>query len=300
MALTCVRGRPFAAGAWLALAACLKLFPGLLLLVALWRRDWRMLLGFGAGCVALLLVLPALVAGPQAAVRHNIRLLETMILPHAGLTQDAAHAPKVKELQRAVDSQSIAALIHNARDFEGVRSRKRIEPTRHEKLAHAAVGAALLFATFFAARRRGKADDAPARADGETPLRIPAPAPPQTRPQTRHEAAVTLHLLGALTVLSIVLSPVSHLHYFALLVAPVTFLVGRIIDLGPTVDMNPRAWALLLTLLLCLALPLLPGLEKVKLLGLSAYAALGVWALCLHAAWLERRPAAAAAEETPT
>jgi hypothetical protein len=57
------RGWPLCAGALLAVATAIKLFPGLLFLFFLLRRQWRALLG-GAVAFALIVVLTAAVLGP--------------------------------------------------------------------------------------------------------------------------------------------------------------------------------------------------------------------------------------------
>src|SRR5262249_44081148 len=53
-----LRGRRLAFGGWLALAACVKIFPAFLLAAPLWRRDWRALAGAGLGLAFGLVVLP--------------------------------------------------------------------------------------------------------------------------------------------------------------------------------------------------------------------------------------------------
>ena len=55
--------RPVAAGAWLSLGIAVKIFPVMLALVPLLRRDWRCLAAIGVGAVIGLFLIPALMVG---------------------------------------------------------------------------------------------------------------------------------------------------------------------------------------------------------------------------------------------
>jgi len=60
--------RPIAAGLWLALGITIKIFPGILVLVPLVRRDKKCLGAIVIGCVVGLFVIPALFMGPAQTI----------------------------------------------------------------------------------------------------------------------------------------------------------------------------------------------------------------------------------------
>ena len=60
-----IHNRRWRAGACLAGMACLKIFPAYLILYPLWRRDWRAAAGWAIGLFVGLLLVPALVLGPE-------------------------------------------------------------------------------------------------------------------------------------------------------------------------------------------------------------------------------------------
>ena len=60
--------RPIASGVWLSLGIAIKLFPGVLLLVPILRRDWRCITAVAVSCLIGLFVIPAVLVGPSDTV----------------------------------------------------------------------------------------------------------------------------------------------------------------------------------------------------------------------------------------
>ena len=96
-------GRPGRAGVWAGLAAALKVFPGLLLVYFLVRRQWRALgAGLAAGAAATLVALLPL--GPRGIVQalENWATLALHGQSHLGETVAALHMQKLGRLAYAL------------------------------------------------------------------------------------------------------------------------------------------------------------------------------------------------------
>lgn len=74
-------GRRRAAGAWIALGAALKVYPALLLLLPLARRDRHCVLGFAVTLALLVALPPAIAMGPQRAWDATWTWTRTVLLP---------------------------------------------------------------------------------------------------------------------------------------------------------------------------------------------------------------------------
>lgn len=177
-------GRRFASGAWLAAAAALKITPGLLVLYPLVRGDRRALVGFAAGAVVLLLAFPAAFFGFGGAVRENLKVVEQVLTPGATGGGDQTRSRELTNLT-ATDSSSFQVVIHNWQ--HPVRWFRPHDATSTTRLAHWAISGAMLAATLLVIRRRRDAGPAD-----------------------------QLVMLGSLTLVMLLMSPVSHNHHFAM------------------------------------------------------------------------------------
>ncbi len=252
-----VRGRRGTAGLFLAGAICLKIIPAFLLILPLWRRDGRCLGGCAVGLVLGLVVVPAAAFGPADAVACYRELVRVLIAPALGLGADGSRVRELIDVP-ATDSQSFQAVLHNAAHPE-----RRTRPRTASPLvrrAHWLLGGAMTALTLWAFRRRDP--------DGRT----------------------TTLLAGALVLNMILLSPVCHLHYFALAVPLVMGLIA------PAVHRSVfpgRALTLLLAVnLAATAVPSLPGAAVLRDGGLAAAAALLLWAAACVTARRSRPPGA--------
>lgn len=204
-----VRGRGFGAGVWIASAAVLKLFPALLGLIALLRRDWKTVGGCFAGAAFFLAVMPASLLGPERMVELNKRFAEVMLLPHAGAMVDAdggEQGKKVDELQRTRDNQSLMSIYFAATNLERVRESEQIEPGLDARVFHVAGSVALLGLSIWAWWRLRRA-----RSTWEIPLTV-----------------------GLLSSVMLAISPVCHLHYFVLAIPLIAVLWGIGLDRSAT------------------------------------------------------------------
>ncbi|HUR56040.1 MAG TPA: glycosyltransferase family 87 protein, partial [Gemmataceae bacterium] len=107
--------KSFASGVWLAGAVAVKVIPGLLLLFALVQRDRRAVVGFVAGSVLLLGVVPAAFFGPAGAIRENLKMFDQVIAPGATGGGDQTRADELTGV-KATDSHSFLVVIHNIRN----------------------------------------------------------------------------------------------------------------------------------------------------------------------------------------
>lgn len=271
--------RPMSAGAWLAVAACVKMFPAYVGLYALAARKGRIVTGAIIATIAMMVALPAVVLGPERMALVNHAFAHSMLLPQLGLTKpDPAGVDKVDELQHATGNQSFMAIIHGTRNLADVLRDRKIPPTRNEKLVHAALSAlitAISLVAILRALRRNRANivTSPNRDD--------------------------LLAIATLAAAMLPISPVCHNHYFALHLPLVAALIARQMDRQTHVDLNVRAWALIALYLLAAILPRLPGLEALRPLGLNLYAGLGLWALGVCALWQAPRPAMPGRTDNP-
>jgi hypothetical protein len=251
-----VAGRRFTSGVWLAGAITLKVIPAFLVLFPLARRDARSLAGLAAGLVVLLGVVPAAVWGVQGAIDANRKVVELVLRPGATGGGDQTRA---KELTggKSTDSQSFQAAIH-AWVYPD-RNARPDDPSRETRLAHWAIGGMLTLLTLLAARRLGDS------------------------------LADRLVFLGCLCVLMVLLSPVSHMHYYAMVFPLAAGLWLRSLARRPGA-ICADAWttATLVAWGVMTAIPLFPGpvFDRLREAGFATAASVGLWAF---GAWVMHR-----------
>jgi alpha-1,2-mannosyltransferase len=267
MAAGLLRGQRFRAGMCLAGMICIKVFPAYLALYPLWRRDVRCLSGCAVGLLLGMVMIPLAVFGPAQTVRHYEKWAHVLLGPALGVGDDQSRATELIRVV-ATDTQAFQATIHNTiyRD----RATRPVQVAGWVRVAHWLIGAALTGLTLLAARRR------------------------------RIEGARAVLLLGALTTIMLLLSPVCHLHNLALS----TMLVGGLVMLDW--ERTGRAhigWGLTGLFALYLALniaPQFPGMELTRDLGLAMYGALLLWLMAVVKLWRTPRvPAACGLPQAP-
>lgn len=256
MALSLVRGRAFLAGVWLAAATVLKVFPALLVIYPMLRRDWRCLAGFATGLVMGLAVLPAILLGPGDALRHSLVWAERIMLPAFGL---ADPGPLLGEIHgmTSTDNQSFKAVIHHWQHVGTPRASMPKEPDTLVRLAHFGLGGVFTLAVVLAAGLHPWVG-APRRSDPrEAPLR------------TGDTGRQTVLILGLLTCVTLMASPVVHLHYYVLAMPLVSALVIHAMHRSPTGELPPWVWACLAIYIIGNTLPRLPGFEATRYWGMA-------------------------------
>src|SRR5262249_25346647 len=154
-----VRGKRFQAGAWLAGAVCLKVFPAYLLLIPAVRRDGRCLFGFAVGMFVGLVVIPAAALGPRQAQRALEDFARVMLAPALGLGDDGSRSEELLQLN-GTDNVSFQAVFHYWQHPDPLRRPSR--PAPWTKRAHLLLAAGLTLATVLLAaawrRRAGGVD----------------------------------------------------------------------------------------------------------------------------------------------
>jgi hypothetical protein len=191
------RGARFAAGAFLSIPAAIKLFPPLLLLYPLWRREWRMAFGVAAGLALAVAVLPAVTLGPTRTVECYQTWFEVLVKPGLGHGTDSSRTTELTGMS-ATDNQSLLAFLHNWQ-YRGVaRENRPSQAAPWARRCSYAIGAVLLGVMLVAFARR-RQDSAPE----------------------------LLVLSGLLIGLGFLISPVVHNYYYILLMPLVTALLAH-------------------------------------------------------------------------
>jgi len=211
-------------------------------------------------------VIPAAVWGGREAVALNARMVAGVLAPGAGADGDKTRA---KELTNATatDSQSFQAAIHVW--LYPDRWTRPVDADRGTRLAHWAISGALTLTTVLVALRR--------------------------RPTAPGDQLV---LLGGLVALMLLVTPVSHMHYYCYglpLVCGVWLKglaerPGRLVP-DPATVLAAATWGA------ATALPLFPGdwAEVLRQHGFGTVATLGLWAYGLSV--MGRRANAVASAE---
>jgi alpha-1,2-mannosyltransferase len=246
------------AGLWLAGAICIKIIPAFLLVFPLWRRDWRFLGGCAAGLVLGLGAVPLAAMGPERTLFCYKQLAAGVLLP--GLTHEG-DPTRAKELtdMNGTGSQSFIVVGHNL-----------LNPDRNLRPAHAepalrlaALGLAALMGllTLGLARRRWL---------------------------TAASVSDMYVSWGALVLVMLFASPVSHMHYYALAVPLVMGLHER----WQATGWGFGGW---LALGACFygaqLLPHIPAIDQLRDFGLPLSMGLALWTFAMVA--LARRAPAA-------
>jgi hypothetical protein len=250
-------GRSFAAGWWLAGAICLKLFPLYLLVYPLWRRDRRLMASCALGLALGLVLIPAAFFGPAKALSYAQEWNQVLIQPALLGGADRSRAGELLDIN-ATDNQSFVALIHRWRNLGetiGVPRPSRSRPLEPwATTAHWTIGLLLTAAALLAAGRR------------------------------RRGSPIDEELfLGSLVIIMVLSSPVSHLHYFTLTVPLAMGLVMTSRN-GAVYPQRKSLW-LLAAFAAASALPLIPGLEALRDLGLASFGALALWCAGTITVW---------------
>jgi hypothetical protein len=246
MIICLLKERRFAAGLFLALPVCIKLYPAFLLLVPLVRRDGRFFAGSACGLTLGLLLVPLAVFGPRGTLETYRRFNEVLIRPALGLQGDPV---RDMELTGAVatDSQSFSALLHNFAYPDRVTRPAVFEPWTRR--AHWGLGALFTAATLAAGWRA-----------------------------RRRDAIGTVLFIGALIVVMLPLSPVCHIHYFLFAMPLVMGLLAAMWGRVPFPGVSTGLVLLFGINIVLNIVAALPGFEMWKDLGVPLAATLLLWA----------------------
>lgn len=238
-----IRGRGLRAGLYLSFAIAVKIVPAFLVLLPLVRRDVRCLGGIALGLVLSLAVVPAAVLGPAKTIDLSRQFVGYVIAPGLSVGDDSSRSRELTSVN-GTDSQTFRALLHN--NIYRVSWARPAEADLPVSLAHWILGAITTLITLWTFRRRGTDAD-------------------------------EVIFGGSLLVLMILVSPVSHLHYFAFLVplAMGIFAATR----GDAVYPPVTTLALVYGCALVMASASLPPLKPLCDKGLAIVGVFGWWVL---------------------
>jgi hypothetical protein len=262
-----VRGRRVLAGLALAGAICLKVIPAYLIIYALWRRDWRHLAGCTLGLALGLGLIPALAMGPERAVAAYADWMHVLVRPALARGEDRSRAAELIEIT-ATDSQSLLAVLHNS--LHPNRWTRPANASPMVRATHWLGGGLLTLVTLAAAGRR----------------RLSAPR--------------EMIFLGMLIINMLLLSPVCHLHYFALDVPLTMGLIAAVWQTNGPGRLGLGWWVLFAAHVVGDLLPRLPDLDLIRDCGLAMYATLLLWLAGGMVLWRARGLAAPAVEPQGT
>jgi len=243
-----MRNRRWVSGAWLAAAAVLKIIPVMLVLFPLARRDWRGAVGGLLAAAVLLVALPAAVWGLPGALDANRK---TVLLVLAPVIQSDGDHSRQEELHGAnsTHSQSVQAAIHTWMFPDRETRPNVVAPVA--KWAHLLSAAAMLGISVYAGRRLS---------------RYPADQ---------------LIYLGCLCAVMMLATPISHLHYYMMVMPLVCGLWLRSLSLRPgLISADAKTMWMLSIWGFVTAIPMLPGMpfEWLREAGLGTAATILLWA----------------------
>ena len=143
--------RRVAAGALLAAAGCVKLFPGLLVFYLLSKPDWRALRGYVVYAAVFLLVVPVVIYGPERAVDYSQTFVNRVIL--AGILGNGQRLAAGSGMDNT-DNLAIMGTLHNLVNLGLPRGKRPAELESWIPPVHVAVSAAMLGITLVVGRSR--------------------------------------------------------------------------------------------------------------------------------------------------
>ncbi len=212
-----LRGFPWRAGFWLAMAICMKIIPIYLISMPLWRRNFRFITWTLFWCFVGLVVLPVCVMGVEKTKSaYHVVWYDVLLAGAKGDTE----GDRAKELTSIVSTSNASpmAVIHNIqyRDIHPRAARpEHADPG--VRMAHWVFGLVISFITAFAAGWRRDAGQLFFRPSFEQS------GPPKDQRQLDRRFRDCL-FFSALTLCMIVISPVSHMHYPAIAIVPIMLL----------------------------------------------------------------------------
>jgi alpha-1,2-mannosyltransferase len=264
-----LRNQRFRAGLWISAAVCVKVIPALLLLLPVWRRDRRMLMGSGVGLIAGLVLIPVLVMGwnrTEAAYRSFYR--EVLVAGVSG----AAESTRGRELTgiASTESNSPMVVMHNLLNPAAERAMRPNQAHPVVRALHWAISALLVGTTLLAAGWRQGGF-----------FRSSSPMNPALRIRDSL-------LLAALASAMLMVSPVFHAHYGAQDVMAVTLLMWLQWQTHGFARFT-GGFAVLLLLLAGSHLLTAAGTWFLRDFGLVLFAQLALWAYCVTTLWRARK-----------
>ncbi len=237
------RGRRLSAGLCIGAAACLKLFPAFLVVLPLWRRDLRCLIGVAVALVVGLVLVPVIVLGPQMTLKVYRDYAELTVLPAIGLGSSDSRSVELINAT-ATQSQAFQVIMHKTAHIRVTLPPPN--PAPWMKRSHWMIGGVLTLATLLFLRRHW--------GDG----------------------LAMMAGVGMLSLVMVLLSPVCHLHYFTVGLPVVMALIARF-DIHGSRMVRIALWGLFMVIAASWSVPMIPPLGILRNVGVPMYGALTLW-----------------------
>jgi hypothetical protein len=229
-----ISNRSFLSGVMIAGSICLKVFPVFLLIVPVWRKDYKQFAGCVVGLILGLVVIPVSVMGVEKTKTAYSDFYNVLIGPSLGISGDNTRGVELTNLN-STDNHSVLAFLHGIEhpDF----SKKPAKPSLVIKIVQILMS--ILFLGWL----------------------LWSKGVPQ-----KGSAMEDAHFLALATLLMVLICPVSHSQYFVLALPLVmSLLVFSWFDSARVI--SPWLGILFLFYIIANLLPLLPVFENIKRMG---------------------------------
>ena len=230
-----ISNRSFLSGIMIAGSICLKVFPVFLLIVPVWRKDYKQFAGCVVGLILGLVVVPVSVMGVEKTKTAYSDFYNVLIGPSLGISGDNTRGVELTNLN-STDNHSVLAFLHGIEhpDF----SKKPAKPSLVIKIVQILMS--MLFLGWL----------------------LWSKGVPQ-----KGSAMEDAHFLALASLLMVLICPVSHSQYFVLALPLVmSLLVFSWFDSARVI--SPWLGILFLFYIVANLLPLLPLFENIKRMGI--------------------------------
>ena len=148
VAASLLHKRRFRAGLWLAATICIKIIPVLLLLLPVWRRDWRMICGVLVGLAFWLIIIPLSVMGPHR-VFSSYQTFYAEVISGGIAGNTGGRVGEELTGITSTDSNSPMVIMHNF--IHPIRSIRPVVAADGVRLAHWLIALSLIIISLYAA-----------------------------------------------------------------------------------------------------------------------------------------------------
>ena len=227
--------KSFLSGIMIAGSICLKVFPVFLLIVPVWRKDYKQFAGCIVGLILGLVVIPVSVMGVDKTKTAYSDFYNVLIGPSLGISADNTRGVELTNLN-STDNHSVLAFLHGIEhpDF----SKKPAKPSLVIKIVHILMS--ILFLGWLLWSKG-----------------IPK----------KGSAMEDAHFLALASLLMVLICPVSHSQYFVLALPLVmSMMVFSWFNCKSVI--SPWLGFLFLFYIVANVLPLLPVFENIKRMGI--------------------------------
>ena len=226
--------KSFLSGIMIAGSICLKVFPVFLLIVPVWRKDYKQLAGCIVGLVLGLVVIPVSVMGVEKTKTAYSDFYNVLIGPSLGISGDNTRGVELTNLN-STDNHSVLAFLHGIEhpDF----SKKPAKPSLVIKIVHILMSILFLGWLLWS---KGLPKKGSAMEDS--------------------------HFLALASLLMVLICPVSHSQYFVLAL-PLVMSILVFSWFNSKSVISPWLGFFFLFYIVANLLPLLPVFENIKRMG---------------------------------